>query len=137
MQHIEITRDIAQKVNHVLGDAVLNLAIGHLLMEKNPDLREGDLSRMRANLVNESQLAQVARKIDLSAHIQLGKGEIQSAGQGKESILANALRIYSCPSGSGYGAAGLRITARRRPMKHGSIREVPLLLRGRSPVRRF
>lgn len=73
-----------------LGDAVLNLAIGHILMERTPDLREGDLSRMRANLVNESQLAWVARKINLGAHIQLGKGELQSAGQGKESILANA-----------------------------------------------
>jgi len=73
-----------------LGDAVLSLVVGHLLMEKNPDLREGDLSRMRANLVNESQLARVARKIDLGSHIQLGKGETQSEGQAKKSILANA-----------------------------------------------
>ena len=74
-----------------LGDAVLNLAIGHVLMVRDPDLREGDLTRIRANLVNESKLAQVARKLELGAHIQLGRGEIQSAGRGKESILANAL----------------------------------------------
>jgi len=72
-----------------LGDAVLNLIVGHLLMERYPDLKEGDLSRMRANLVNESQLASIARKMDLGSHIQLGKGEIQSQGWDKNSILAN------------------------------------------------
>ncbi|MBW2492729.1 MAG: ribonuclease III, partial [Deltaproteobacteria bacterium] len=40
-----------------LGDAVLNLVVGHMLMHRYPDVREGDLSKMRANLVNESQLA--------------------------------------------------------------------------------
>jgi len=72
-----------------LGDAVLNLVVGHLLMQRYPDLKEGDLSRMRANLVNESQLASIARKMDLGSHIQLGKGEIQSQGWDKNSILAN------------------------------------------------
>ena len=72
-----------------LGDAVLNLIVGHLLMQRYPDLKEGDLSRMRANLVNESQLASIARKMDLGSHLQLGKGEIQSKGWEKKSILAN------------------------------------------------
>jgi ribonuclease III len=72
-----------------LGDAVLNLVVGHILMQRYPDLKEGDLSRMRANLVNESQLASIARGIDLGAYIQLGKGEIQSQGWDKQSILAN------------------------------------------------
>lgn len=72
-----------------LGDAVLNLIVGHILMQRYPDLKEGDLSRMRANLVNESQLASIARRIDLGSHIQLGKGEIQSEGWNKQSILAN------------------------------------------------
>lgn len=72
-----------------LGDAVLNLIVGHILMQRYPDLKEGDLSRMRANLVNESQLASIARGIDLGAYIQLGKGEIQSQGWNKQSILAN------------------------------------------------
>jgi dsRNA-specific ribonuclease len=44
-----------------LGDAVLNLIVGHILMERYPNLKEGDLSRIRANLVNESQLAINAR----------------------------------------------------------------------------
>jgi ribonuclease III len=72
-----------------LGDAVLNLIIGHILMQGNPDLKEGDLSRIRANLVNEAQLARIARLIDLGSFIKLGKGEIQTQGREKNSILAD------------------------------------------------
>jgi ribonuclease III len=73
-----------------LGDAVLNLIVGHILMERYPNLNEGDLSRIRANLVNESQLAIIARSIDLGTSIRLGKGEIQTQGREKNSILAGA-----------------------------------------------
>ena len=73
-----------------LGDAVLNLIVGHILMERYPNLNEGDLSRIRANLVNESQLAIIARSIDLGTFIRLGKGEIQTQGREKSSILAGA-----------------------------------------------
>ena len=59
-----------------LGDAVLNLIVGHILMRRYPDLKEGDLSRSRANLVNESQLAAMARSFDLGLYIQLGKGDL-------------------------------------------------------------
>jgi len=72
-----------------LGDAVLNLIVGHILMRRYPDLKEGDLSRSRANLVNESQLAAMARSFDLGLYIQLGKGEIQTHGREKNSILAD------------------------------------------------
>ena len=72
-----------------LGDAVLNLIVGHILMQDFPDLKEGDLSRVRASLVNESRLAEFARKVDLGAFVRLGKGEIQTNGQEKQSILAN------------------------------------------------
>ena len=72
-----------------LGDAILNLIIGHILMQCYPDLKEGDLSRSRANLVNESRLAKIARSFDLGSFIQLGKGEIQTLGREKNSILAN------------------------------------------------
>jgi ribonuclease III len=74
-----------------LGDAVLNLVISHMLMEKDPDLNEGDLSQIRAGMVNESQLANLARKIDLGDYILLGKGEIQTNGRNKNSILADTL----------------------------------------------
>ncbi|MGD8335979.1 MAG: ribonuclease III [Desulfobacterales bacterium] len=72
-----------------LGDAVLSLAVGYLLMRRYPEMKEGDLSRMRANLVNESQLAEIARTIDLGSHIMLGKGELLSNGCEKNSILAD------------------------------------------------
>ncbi|MBW2741075.1 MAG: ribonuclease III [Deltaproteobacteria bacterium] len=72
-----------------LGDAVLNLVVGHILMQRYPDLNEGDLSRMRAGLVNESQLATIARAIDLGSFLKLGRGEIQTNGCEKNSILAD------------------------------------------------
>jgi len=72
-----------------LGDAVLNLIVGHILMCRYPELKEGDLSRSRANLVNESQLAKMARSFDLGLYIQLGKGEVQTQGREKNSILAD------------------------------------------------
>jgi ribonuclease III len=73
-----------------LGDAVLNLAIGHLLSQSYPEMNEGDLSRIRANLVNETRLSEVARSIELGDHLLLGKGEVQTNGREKNSILANA-----------------------------------------------
>lgn len=74
-----------------LGDAVLNLAIGHILMQRYPDLKEGELSRMRANLVNESTLASIARALDLGPFLRLGKGELQTSGHTKKSILGDAV----------------------------------------------
>ena len=74
-----------------LGDAVLSLTIGHMLMTSFPDHHEGDLSRMRANLVNETQLALIAKDIDLGRYLQLGKGEVQTNGREKSSILSDAL----------------------------------------------
>lgn len=74
-----------------LGDAVLNLVIGHLLMKRYPVLREGDLSRMRAALVNEQELSHIARRIHLGRYLQLGRGEIATNGWEKNSILADAL----------------------------------------------
>ena len=74
-----------------LGDAVLNLVIGDLLMRQFPDVNEGDLSRMRATLVNERQLASVARHLDLQPHLLLGKGEIHTNGREKQSILGDTV----------------------------------------------
>ncbi len=73
-----------------LGDAVINLIAGHILMKRYPEMKEGNLSKMRARIVNESLLATIARSIELGAFIELGKGEIQSNGREKKSILADA-----------------------------------------------
>jgi ribonuclease III len=73
-----------------LGDAVLDLAIGHILIRRYPDMREGDLTKLRAALVNETHLAAMARNIDLGRFLCLGKGEDASHGRGKSSIVSCA-----------------------------------------------
>lgn len=72
-----------------LGDAVLELAISHLLMESFPDHPEGELSKLRAAVVNEAQLAQLARAVNLGDYLYLGKGEEQTGGRDKPSLLAD------------------------------------------------
>lgn len=73
-----------------LGDAVLELCISDLLMRRFADHREGWLSRMRASVVNEQSLAQLAKKFRLGDFLLLGKGEESSGGRTKTSILSNA-----------------------------------------------
>ncbi len=74
-----------------LGDAVLDLAVSHILMEKFTDMKEGDLSKFRATIVNESGLYSVAVELGLGDFIFLGKGEELTNGREKPSILANAV----------------------------------------------
>ena len=73
-----------------LGDAVLALAMADLLMARFPEAREGDLSKMRASLVNAGVLARKARELGLGPWLRLGKGEEKSGGRDKVSILAAA-----------------------------------------------
>src|SRR5262249_35103509 len=74
-----------------VGDAILNCVIGVELYHRFPSLQEGDLSRVRAALVNQDMLARVARRIDLGGEIRLGEGEQKSGGADRASILADAL----------------------------------------------
>lgn len=73
-----------------LGDAVLELAISHLLMAHFPSHPEGELSKLRAAIVNEAQLADMARKIRLGEYLYLGKGEDRTGGREKPSLLSDA-----------------------------------------------
>jgi ribonuclease-3 len=73
-----------------LGDAVLDLAISDLLMERFPNADEGELSKRRAALVNAGVLAAKAFAVDVGADLRLGKGEEKSGGRSKPSILAAA-----------------------------------------------
>jgi ribonuclease-3 len=73
-----------------LGDAVLALAMADLLMARFPEAREGDLSKIRASLVNAEVLARKARQLDLGRWLRLGRGEEKSGGREKLSILAAA-----------------------------------------------
>jgi len=74
-----------------LGDAVLELAISHLLMERFPGAEEGDLSRMRASVVDEKGLFKVAMGLELGDCLLLGRGEEQSGGREKPSILSDTM----------------------------------------------
>ena len=74
-----------------LGDSVLNLAVASLLYQRLSDLPEGDLSRVRANLVKQDTLHQLALRLQVSDVLRLGEGESKSGGQQRPSILADAL----------------------------------------------
>ncbi len=92
-----------------LGDAVLNLAISDFLMRRFPDAREGDLSKMRASLVNARMLATKAAEITLGQWLRLGSGEERTGGRKKESILAAA---YEAVLGAVYLDAGFPVASR-------------------------
>ena len=74
-----------------LGDAILDLVVSRLLFKRFPDAREGDLTRRRASLVNETRLSEVARAMDLGSALLLGTGEEAGGGRNKNSILADGL----------------------------------------------
>jgi len=74
-----------------IGDAVLNCVVAAVLYERFPAIPEGDLSRVRANLVNRDTLALLARRLDLGAEIRLGEGELRSGGDQRPSLLADTL----------------------------------------------
>jgi ribonuclease-3 len=73
-----------------LGDAVLDLVVGHRLMTRYPQLREGELSVTRAQVVSEAGLSEVAGQLGIGRWLLLGKGEEKSGGRTKPSILADA-----------------------------------------------
>jgi ribonuclease III len=74
-----------------LGDAVVDLAVSHRLMDRCPGVPEGELTKMRARIVHEEGLARVARSLRLGELLLLGRGESQSGGRDKNSLLADAL----------------------------------------------
>ena len=74
-----------------LGDSVLNLVVSELLMNALPGASEGELSRIRAAVVSEPSLAAVAREIGLGEFLLVGRGEEQTGGRDKDSLLADSL----------------------------------------------
>lgn len=87
-----------------LGDAILGLVIAEALFAEDPIRPEGELSRLRSELVNAGTLAQLARQIGLGASLKLGRGEGKSGGSAKENILADA---FEALLGAIYLDAGL------------------------------
>jgi len=90
-----------------LGDSVLNLGVAHLLFEQLGGLPEGDLSRIRANLVKQDTLHGLALELGLSGIMRLGEGEMRSGGHKRPSILADALEavLGAVYLDAGYDAA--------------------------------
>jgi ribonuclease III len=90
-----------------LGDSVLNLAVAALLYQRLKDLPEGDLSRVRANLVKQDTLHKIAVDLGVPGMLRLGEGEARSGGHKRPSILADALEalIGAVHLDAGYTAA--------------------------------
>ena len=90
-----------------LGDSVLGMLVAEYLYRTFPDRPEGELTRMRADMVCEKTLAAVANGLGLGTHLLLGKGEEQGGGRGRESILADAVEsvIAACYLDGGMDAA--------------------------------
>ena len=74
-----------------LGDSILGLVVADHLYRTRPDLPEGDLTRIRAALVCEGSLVQVAKSLDLGSYLKLGKGEAHGGGRARPSIQADAV----------------------------------------------
>jgi ribonuclease-3 len=90
-----LTHRSAASVNNerleFLGDGILNFIIAADLFENYPEIDEGDLSRLRASLVNRDSLADIAKSLELGHYILLGSGELKSGGRRRDSIIADAV----------------------------------------------
>ena len=97
MQHLDTAlthRSVGTPHNErleFLGDALLNCITAKLLFERFPTAREGELTRLRANLVKRDTLVQIAQQLELGKYLRLGEGEIRSGGEKRTSTLADAL----------------------------------------------
>ncbi len=110
LTHKSYTNEQPEYVAHnerleFLGDAVLELAVSDLVFNKFPDIPEGGLTQIRAEVVSEKGLSDIARQLQLGTALRLGKGEKKSGGSEKSSLLADALEallgaIY-CDAGFG------------------------------------
>jgi ribonuclease-3 len=74
-----------------LGDSILNFVVAAALFNQFPDAREGDLSRLRARMVKQQTLAEIARELDLGGFLTMGSGELKSGGFERDSILSDAV----------------------------------------------
>jgi ribonuclease-3 len=74
-----------------LGDSILNFVVAAALFNRFPDAREGDLSRLRARMVKQQTLAEIARELDLGGFLTMGSGELKSGGFERDSILSDAV----------------------------------------------
>jgi len=101
-----------------LGDSVLNCVVASFLYQRFGSLREGDLSRQRANLVCQEALAEIAQSLALGDYLRLGEGELKSGGFRRPSILADALEaiIGAIYLDAGFEAARAAIERLFKPL---------------------
>ena len=94
-----------------LGDSILNFVVASRIFHLRPDYHEGQLTRLRANLVRGETLAEIARDLDLGSLLKLGSGELKSGGFKRASILADALEavIGAIYLDGGFAAAEITI----------------------------
>ena len=99
-----------------LGDSVLNCVVGYALFQRDKHFTEGDLSRVRANLVCERTLAVIAKQIDVSAFLRMGEGEMKTGGAHRPSITADAMEaIFGAVfAESGFEPAAAAVRRRQR-----------------------
>ena len=74
-----------------LGDSILNFVVAAALFSRFPEAREGDLSRLRARMVKQQTLAEIARELNLGGFLTMGSGELKSGGFDRDSILSDAV----------------------------------------------
>lgn len=110
-----------------IGDGVLNFVVALMLYRAFPDLPEGDLSRLRANLVNQQSLSTLAGEIELGGLILLGEGELKSGGQRRPSTLANALEalLAAIFLDGGFAAAEKAIGGIFSPLVEQAAAQIP------------
>jgi ribonuclease-3 len=101
-----------------LGDGLLNFVVARLLYERFSRLPEGDLSRLRASLVNQQTLSELAASLSLGEHLRLGEGELKSGGFRRPSILADAFEaiVGAIFLDGGFAAAESVLTALYEPL---------------------
>src|SRR5256885_16186500 len=80
-----------------LGDAILGLITSEELFHRFPHFREGELSKLRAHLVSEKHLIQVAQQLEIGKYLRLGRGEEKSGGRNKTALLVDALEAGLAP----------------------------------------
>jgi ribonuclease-3 len=125
-----------------LGDSLLNCAVATLLYARFPRLPEGDLSRLRAGLVNQAALSEIALALGLGERLRLGEGELKSGGFRRPSILADALEALLGAVYLDAGFEAVRATVERlmgerlegregRPVKKDPKTALQELLQGR------
>ncbi len=118
-----------------LGDAVLGMIVAEALYARWPNADEGALTRARAELVRESSLAEVARRLEVGARLVLGPGEMKSGGHRRDSILSDALEAVI---GAIYLDAGFEACRRAvLPWFEAAVEAVPASKVGKDPKTRL